>query len=262
MPGHFDPWTILLSFAIATLAGFVAFASVHHTQGSRYPRLWSAIGGATLGIGIWSMHFVGMLAWHPDFPLFYSLRITALSVLAAIGASWLALHLAVTRTRGTSQSRTLAGAFLVGAGICGMHYTGMAAMRFSDSPLWSSPIVLFSFGIALVASWGAMELLARSLSRPFSLLRQIGASLVIGAAICGMHYTGMVAMILPDGSTCMRTPGSVTGPTLAYLGVGVATLLTIALLTVLSRRKSRADVSQSDLRFQKSTAAGAHTLQS
>lgn len=237
MPGSFDPWTVLCSFAIAVLAAFAAFQSVHHTRASAHPHRWTAVGGLMLGMGIWSMHFVGMLAWHPDFPLFYSLRTTGFSVLEAVAASWLALYLIVSRAKATPQFRILAGAGVVGAGICAMHYTGMAAMHFSDAPLWSSPIVLFSFGIAVVASWAGMELMARSLGDEFSLRNQAAASLVIGAAICGMHYTGMVAMILPPGSQCMRMPGSVSGPALARVGVSVALLLTFCLLAVLSHRK-------------------------
>jgi len=93
MPGFYDPWTVFCSFLIACLAGFVAFESVDHTRYSEAVRRWVFFGGVTLGLGIWSMHFMGMLAWHPPFALYYSVGRTILSVLVAICASWLALHL-------------------------------------------------------------------------------------------------------------------------------------------------------------------------
>ena len=68
MPGHFDLWTVLFSFVIASLAGFVAFESIDHTRYSEAPALWTFVGGLTLGVGIWSMHFIGMLAWIPRTP--------------------------------------------------------------------------------------------------------------------------------------------------------------------------------------------------
>jgi NO-binding membrane sensor protein with MHYT domain len=71
LPGHYDLWTVFCSFLIACLAGFVAFESVDHTRYSKAFGGWVFFGGVTLGLGIWSMHFMGMLAWHPPFALYY-----------------------------------------------------------------------------------------------------------------------------------------------------------------------------------------------
>jgi NO-binding membrane sensor protein with MHYT domain len=103
LPGYYDLWTVLVSFLIASLSGFVAFDSVDHSRYSSRKGTWTLVGGITLGLGIWSMHFVGMLAWHPPFPLYYTVGRTATSVFVAICASWLALHLTGTRTAETSE---------------------------------------------------------------------------------------------------------------------------------------------------------------
>src|SRR6185437_9808876 len=122
MVGYYDPWTVFCSFLIAFLAGFVAFESVDHTRYSLAPRGWVLFGGATLGLGIWSMHFTGMLAWHPPFALYYSAGNTLASALVAICASWLALHLVAQSLSHRSFAVRALGALLVGSGICAMHY--------------------------------------------------------------------------------------------------------------------------------------------
>ncbi len=239
MPGYFSVPTILLSFAIASLAGFVAFESLAHTRHSSRPALWTFISGLTLGLGIWSMHFTGMMAWVPPFPTFYSLGDTLLSVIAAVAASWVAMYLTVSYRADASQRNLLLGAVLVGSGICAMHFLGMAAMHFSPSPVWSIPGVLLSYLIAVLASLGAMAMMERSNADSFSLARQIAASLVIGVAICGMHYTGMLAMMLPSDSICVPRPGSISGTVLAHIGVGNSLLFILCLLVILTRENRR-----------------------
>ena len=237
MPGHFDLWTVLFSFVIASLAGFVAFESIDHTRYSEAPSLWTFVGGLTLGVGIWSMHFIGMLAWIPPFTLYYSLTPTILSVLAAVAASWLAMHLTVSVRAGAPQQNLLLGAVLVGSGICGMHYLGMAALHFTHPMQWSVPGVLLSYLIACAASLGAMVMLARGGGDSFNVSRQLGASVVIGFAICGMHYTGMMAMMVSPDSVSVPHGLSFSGPELARVGVGNALLFTICLLVVFYRDK-------------------------
>lgn len=232
MPGYYDPWTVVASFLIAFLAGFVAFESVDHTRFSARPRLWAWLGGVTLGLGIWSMHFLGMLAWHPPFPLYYSLGRTVISVLVAVAASSLALQ-QVTRNVSRRPITTKAvGALLVGSGICAMHYIGMSGLHFSGPVMWHARWVILSFLIAITASWGAMELLDRHGTGRTGLRHQLGASIVIALAICGMHYVGMLGFMPADGSICLHLPWSASGPTLAKVGVGNAMLITLGLLIV------------------------------
>jgi signal transduction histidine kinase len=238
MPGHYDLWTVLLSFFIASLAGFVAFESVGHTRYSLHPESWISMGGITLGLGIWSMHVIGMTAWHPPFRLYYSLVPTLVSLLVAIAASWLAMHLAAANLSKSPIRTKVWAALLVGSGICAMHYIGMAALHFTEPLMWNWWWVALSLVIAVTASWGAMELLDRSREAGFSLRGQLAASSAIGAAICGMHYVGMTAMGLPDGATCLDFTWSFRGQTLEHAGVGNAMLFTIGLLIVSYRDKA------------------------
>lgn len=235
MLGQYDFWTVVCSFLIACLAGFVAFELVDHTQSSDHPRLWVTLGGITLGLGIWSMHFVGMLAWHPPYPLFYSVTTTVLSMLVAIVASVLAFYLVAADLKVHVQ---LFGALLVGCGICAMHYIGMAALRFSGHVIWHSQWVLLSWVIAVLASWAAMEMLGRSRRRTASIVTRLCASLIIGCAICGMHYTGMQAFMPGPGARSLNLRGFASGTVLARIGVGNALLLTIVLLLVSYRDKA------------------------
>lgn len=232
----YDPWTILGSFLIACLAGFVAFESIDHTRFSKHPRRWATAGGATLGLGIWSMHFVGMLAWQPPFPLYYSIDRTILSVLVAIAASILAMHLVVSNIAKQRGISNFAGAILVGFGICMMHYIGMAALQFTNGVMWRGGWVVLSLVIAVAASWAAMQMLEHS-NADSSGSRRLLACIAIALAICGMHYTGMAAFMPNPGGVCVRQALSFSGPLLARIGVGNGLLLTIALLAVSYRDK-------------------------
>lgn len=137
MPGYYDLWTVSLSYAIAALSGFAAFESVRHARHSHRKALWATVSGVVLGFGIWSMHFIGMLAWVPPFPLFYSIDRTALSLIAAVFASILAMHLAIQPGL-PSRFRLTLGTALVATGICAMHYIGMFAVHFSMPEMWST----------------------------------------------------------------------------------------------------------------------------
>lgn len=238
MPGYYDGWTVFESFLIACLAGFVAFESVDHTRFSPQSRLWATLGGAALGMGIWSMHFVGMVAWHPPFPLYYAIGPTVVSILVAIGASVLALFLVTRESSRRSAMVNFLGALIVGTGICSMHYIGMSALRFTAAPMWSGTWVIASFLIAVGASWGAMQLLRRSGEQVATLPRQLTGSVIIAVAICGMHYVGMHAFMLHEGATSIQLAGSFEGSELAHVGVANAMLFTIGLLVVSYRDKA------------------------
>jgi signal transduction histidine kinase len=237
--GYYDLWTVFCSFVIAFLAGFAAFESVDHVRAGASRQRWVFFGGVTLGLGIWSMHFVGMLAWRPPFPLYYAVDRTLLSVLAAICASWLALYLVVDDLAGKSLLRRGLEALLVGAGICSMHYIGMAALGFSGRVMWDPLWVVCSFAIAVTASWAAMALLARGGDGMKNLAPRLMASAGIAVAICGMHYAGMHAFMPEPGAVSLRLPASFSGVALARIGVGNAMLFTFALLVVSYRDKAR-----------------------
>ena len=231
VPGYYDSWTVTLSYAIAALSGFAAFESVRHAGKSRRKLFWATFGGGVLGLGIWSMHFVGMLAWVPPFPLYYSVSRTVVSMVAAILASGIGMHLAIA-TNLSSRFRLILGTCLVGTGICAMHYIGMSAMHFNLPVVWSVPWVVTSCLIALAASFAALFLLNDSGREDFLMSHQISGALVIGLAICGMHYSGMYAMMLRPGTVAMQYSGDASGATLARIGVGNALIFTFCLLVI------------------------------
>jgi NO-binding membrane sensor protein with MHYT domain/nitrogen-specific signal transduction histidine kinase len=265
LSGTFDFWTVLGSFFIASLAGYVAFEAIDHTELSDKPRRWATLGGITLGLGIWSMHFVGMMAWEPPYPLYYSISRTLLSVLIAIAASVFAMHLVVRNRRKPDADSTITGAFLFGCGICAMHYIGMSALRFDKNTMWHSGWIVASLVIAVCASWGALYLLQHSAGGKDSLTKRALASLSIAAAICGMHYAGMAAFMPMDGAICIHQPLSLSGHVLGRIGVGNALALTIALLIVLYRDKTilfeiasqaRLEAREAERRLESLAAAG------
>ena len=146
-----------------------------------------------MGLGIWSMHFVGMLAFHLPVPIWYDIPLMFLSVLVAIAASLLALII-VTRPRVTVAT-LIPGGIVMGVAIAGMHYIGMASLRTAARISYSVPVVVASVLIAVVASLVALALAFRFRSDVTirgRLLKILSAS-VMGLAIAGMHYTAMAA---------------------------------------------------------------------
>ena len=251
MAGYYDIPTVLLSFVLAVLAGFVSMEAEVQAQHSRRPLVWTTTAGCALGLGIWSMHFVGMLAWQPPYPLFYDLDRTILSVLVAIAACSLAMHRAAT-ARGKGVV-----ALLVGLGIAAMHYIGMAAVHFSRPEQWDLRWVAASILIAVGASWMAMQLLGRRSDTALGPGRTILASLLLGAAISGMHYAGMAALMPAPGSVCLRTPGSFSGTVLARAGVGNALLLILGLLVTTYYERARWVAAAGEAQLQAAEAARA-----
>jgi NO-binding membrane sensor protein with MHYT domain/nitrogen-specific signal transduction histidine kinase len=265
VPGMYDPWTVVGSFLIASLAGYVAFETMDHTQLSDKPRQWATLGGITLGLGIWSTHFVGMMAWVPPFPLYYSVSKTILSVLIAISACVFAMHLVVHNRSRTKANSSITGAFLVGCGICAMHYVGMSALHFDKGTMWHTGWIIASLTIAIGASAAAIYLFQRSAGGTDSLSWRALASVTIALAICGMHYAGMAAFMPMDGAVSVHQPFSFTGPVLARVGVANTLIFTIILLIVSYRDKitlyqlasqARLEARDAERRLESLAAAG------
>jgi len=203
MVGTYDPPLVVFSLLVAILASYTALdmAGRLATAQGRGLYGWMAGGALAMGLGIWSMHFIAMLAFNLPIPVGYDLAITLYSLAASVGASAYALWL-VSRPR-LPLLRLLAGAVLMGSGIAAMHYLGMAAMRMQPGidydPLWFAASVLVAIAASGAALWIALRL--RREGRHTRLLR-LAASLVMGLAIVGMHYTGMAAADFPAGSFC------------------------------------------------------------
>jgi PAS domain S-box-containing protein len=194
MNGIYDYRLVGLSVVIAVMASYAALdlAGRVTSASGRARYLWLSGGATAMGIGIWSMHYVGMLAFRLPVPIEYDWPTVSLSLMAAIFASAVALFVVSREHMGFFQA--LLGGVLMGSAIAGMHYIGMAAMRVSAmchySPLLVSLSVFFAVLISLVALWLAFYFRGETKSWSW----QKGASaLVMGAAIPVMHYTGMAA---------------------------------------------------------------------
>jgi two-component system sensor histidine kinase/response regulator len=194
MPGYYDNRLVALSVCIAVVASYTALdlaARVTSARGgARY--LWLSGGATAMGVGIWSMHYIGMLAFRLPVPVQYDWPTVLLSLLAAIFASLVALFVVSREKMGTLQA--LVGCVVMGGGIAGMHYIGMAAMRLQAmchyAPAMVALSVLLAFVISLVALWLAFHFRGETTSWGW---RKIISALVMGAAIPVMHYTGMAA---------------------------------------------------------------------
>jgi len=242
---------VLVSIFVAILASYTALdmaGRITKTSG-RAARLWLAGGACAMGIGIWSMHFVGMLALSLPIPLGYDPTITVLSLLIAIASSAFALWMACQAT--LPWRRLVVGAVLMGMGISGMHYSGMAALRMEPGIQYIPSLFLLSIAVSMVISGVALWIAFR-LQRHSTHIRRLRviAACVMGLSIVGMHYIGMAAAEFPAGSICGAAG---TGIEIGWLGlvVVVATLsvLTMALTVSLldQRLESRTTVLASSL---------------
>ncbi|WP_051109872.1 MHYT domain-containing protein [Massilia niastensis] len=235
LSGHYEPLLVLVSILVAILASYTALSMAMRVKEAhgRGPYAWIAGGAFAMGSGIWAMHFVGMLAFRLPMPVGYDPWITFVSWLLPVIVSGLALWQLRHREIG---GRHLAwGAILMGLGINAMHYTGMAGMRM-DPPITYAP-GLFAASVAIAIGASALALwigfrLHDNVRHPR--LTQLGAAVVMGGAIAGMHYTGMAAAHIRVGSICRAVVDGVDQDHLALL-VTVATvaMLSIALLAAI-----------------------------
>jgi diguanylate cyclase (GGDEF)-like protein len=241
---EYNLWAVALSFAIASFASFVALdlAQRVRTTDRALAYGWWAGGSVAMGTGIWSMHFVGMLAISLPFAVGFDYLVTALSWVAAVLVSAIALFIA-GRARLTLLNLGL-GALAMGGGICVMHYSGMAAMEMSPGIVWTLGWVAASVAIAVAASAVALMIFfgLRKLRGSAARWGQLAAALVMGAAICGMHYAGMAAANFLPGAVCLSA-NDLGGDSLGVLVAGATTLLltlTMITSTVDARMQRRA----------------------
>lgn len=248
--GSYNHILVFFSFVVAVLASYTALDMAGRVASSegRAAKLWLAGGAFSMGLGIWSMHFIGMLAFDLPIPLGYDPFITAASLGISIGASALALWLVCQRE--LPWGRVVNGALLIGAGIAVMHYSGMAALRMQPGIIYHTGWLIASLVIAVLASGAALWLAFRLRSNVQNLRLWRGvAALFMGLAIAGMHYTGMAAARFPEGSYCGVSNG-VDTDWLALLVI-VLTLAVLAITLIVSildaRLQTRTSVLASSL---------------
>jgi NO-binding membrane sensor protein with MHYT domain/signal transduction histidine kinase/ActR/RegA family two-component response regulator len=237
---HYDLTLVVASVLIASFASYVALDLAKRVRDANrsVATTWWVGGSIAMGTGIWSMHFVGMLAFSLPIALGYTARLTFVSWAAAVAVSAVALGFA---GRGSLTLARLAGGSLaMSAGICAMHYTGMAALAMLPPIQWNAALVAASAAVAVAASMAALLIFfwLRGVSKHRELAYQVAAATVMGFAISGMHYTGMAAAGFPVGSVCLSAT-ALSGGTLSLL-VGAATLTLLGLTLFASIINGRA----------------------
>ncbi|TCP55838.1 PAS domain S-box-containing protein/diguanylate cyclase (GGDEF)-like protein [Tumebacillus sp. BK434] len=233
--GEYHTATVALSILIAVLASYTAInlgSRVTEAKGMAR-RLWQVGGATALGLGIWSMHFVAMLAFELEVQVTYRLWLVILSVLPAVVASGLALYL-VSRPR-LQLKELLFGSLLMGAGISAMHYTGMYAMQMQAHMVFDPLLVAASVLVAVGASFAALSIIYRLRVEGNSrsgAWRKLFSALLMGGAISGMHYTGMAAvMFTHSNEQALEVETALDNLLLAYT-IGGVTLLLLGVVIV------------------------------
>jgi PAS domain S-box-containing protein len=271
MKGSYNPALVAFSVIIAVFASYTALALGARVSASRgrFRLAWLVGGSVAMGIGIWSMHFVGMLAHRLPVPVTYAVPLWLLSMVVAVFAS--AVSLLVAGRPVLPRAALAAAGMLMGAAVAGMHYVGMAAMRIPGRITYDPLLVGASILIAVGAACGALALFLRTRDDESARSRQhkLGAALVMGVAIAGMHYTAMAAarfdlrpgsVAVPDDHV-LRTEGLAAG-----VIVGTLVVLGITLLGALVDRRARARdeeteaVRRSESRFRSLVVASAQVV--
>lgn len=251
LTGSYSSALVLISLCVAILASYTALDLTGRiaTAKGRAVHLWMGGGALAMGIGVWSMHFIGMLAFSLPVDLGYDIGLTAFSLLIAVLSSGFALWLVSQPSMPRVQLAF--GALIMGTGIACMHYVGMAALRMLPGIDYDPALFGASLAIAVGASAAALWIAFR-LRQHTPYMRQIRglAAMVMGVAIVGMHYTGMAAANFPEGSFCGALADGLQGDGLVYL-VLITTLAVLAVVLL---------TSVLDARLEARTAALAHSL--
>jgi len=216
---------VVLSVLVAMIGSFAALTHAQRMRESsgRMARLWMVAGGCTLGVAIWAMHFIGMLAWHLPIPIAFNQSLTILSVLPAVAAALLGFW--VLRAARISRQRIIVSGLLMGAGISMMHYTGMAALKMFPAIEYDPFMFGLSLLIAVVASWGALLMMYQGeYVRMLPIPRFLLGAIIMGLAISGMHYTAMLGAIIQPVSLCL-TGASRIEPHLVALMVSLTSFV-------------------------------------
>lgn len=240
--GTYNPWLVAISLLVAVMASYTALAMAGRTitaPGKAAAWWWRLGGGFAMGLGIWSMHFIGMLAFDLPIPLGYDLPITLLSLALAIASSVFALWLVSLRT--LPHPRLAGGALLMGTGIAGMHYVGMAAMRMQPCIDYDPGWLLLSLMVAVAASWTTLYVAFRLRGQRTRIGDRLAAAGLLGLAIVGMHYTGMAAARFPEGSICGAAVGDGLQSEWLAMLVVVLSVAILAVVLVVSRLDQRVE---------------------
>ena len=238
--GSYNYALVALSVLIAMFASYAALdlASRVTAAGGWTRALWVLGGACAMGTGIWSMHYIGMLAFILPIPVAYHWPTVLLSLFAAILASAIALYVVSRQKMGASQA--VAGSVLMGAGIAGMHYIGMAAMRLPAICQFNSSLVVLSVAFAVLISLAALWITFHFRDEKTGVGRKkLAGAAVMGAAIPVMHYTGMAAASFTSFGMPADLSHAVSISALGIAGIVAVTFLVLGLALLTSSADRR-----------------------
>lgn len=252
MVATYNLWLVFLSVVVAITVSYSALMLTARVAegGTLAGRLWLMGGAIAMGLGIWSMHFIGMLAYSVDTPLLYSAWETMFSLVVAILTSGFALG--VASRKHLSTARLSVSALIMGIGICSMHYSGMAAILITPAIRYNPWLVAASILIACVAAAAALWLAfrLRSGQPKHNIKLHSLAAIVMGVGISGMHYTGMAACRIAPGSICYGGT-SIDNQSLALaIGMFALGILAITLITSIYDANRLTAISNSAIRLE------------
>jgi len=246
----YNPVLIVISVGIAVFSSYVALiisrpmrAQTDHDQ-----QLWTGAGALTLGMGIWVMHFIGMLALSLPCGINYDPTITFMSILPGVLCSGVALYL--VRHKSCRLVLLLLASAVLGLGIGALHFVGMAAMRFDGLVRYDMKLFVLSLVIAVVLSFVA--LVARSRMQLTLRRHYVFVAAITGIAVSGVHYTAMAAAHFVPGNGANASDEWISPGLLAIAIVTTTLLMTMLLLALSSAARSRAiagQLKESNLRF-------------
>jgi PAS domain S-box-containing protein len=256
--GSYNYALVALSVLIAFFASYAALDLAGRvTSADGWTRAAWLVGGAgAMGTGIWSMHYIGMLAFILPIPVAYHWPTVLLSLLAAILASVVALGVVSRQKMGAF--RWLAGSVLMGAGISGMHYIGMAAMRLPAMCQFNSFLVILSVASAVLISLAALWITFHFRDKRKGIgWEKLAGAAVMGAAIPIMHYTGMAAASFTPSGMPVDLSHAVSISAVGTAGIAAVTFIVLGLAVMMSwmdRQFAAQTVEQQEVKLQRSEA--------
>lgn len=224
--GLITPLLAYVASCLGAATGLSATARARAATDTKTRAAWLLVASVAIGgTGVWVMHFIAMLGFTvTGMPINYDVPQTILSALVAVVV--VALGLFLVGFAGDRPVWLVSGGIVAGLGVAAMHYMGIAAMRMTGHMEFSLPVVGLSVLIAIVAATAALWLSVNVRGRAATL----GAALIMGVAVSGMHYTGMAALTI-TGSPGVPTTGTTAIDLLGPLILGIAAL-TVALIFV------------------------------
>jgi PAS domain S-box-containing protein len=247
LTGVYDYRLVALSVLLAILSSYAALDLGGRVTAARgaLRSVWLGGGAFAMGLGIWSMHYIGMLAYNLPLPVLYDWPTVLVSLAAAVFASMVALW--ISSREEMKALRAAGGGVLMGLGIASMHYTGMEAMRLRAMCHYSSGLVALSVLLAVVISWVALGLTFHLRDESTGAAwRKPASAVLMGAAIPVMHYTGMAAVTFAPAVSIGNISHAVEITSLSIVVVTSATtlILGLAILICLADRRFTAQASE------------------